>query len=43
MDYITWKAFFTVLGANIRVAGLVARDKAREKRERDEEQDQQDE
>ena len=43
MDYITWKAFFTVLGALIGVAGLVARDKAREKRERDDEQDQQDE
>ncbi len=38
MDYITWKAFFTVLGALIGVAGLVARDKAWEKREGGEEQ-----
>ncbi len=41
MDDITWTALFAVLVALIGAAGYVARDKAREKRERDEEQDQQ--
>ncbi len=41
MDYITWKALFVVLGALIGAYGLIAADKAREKRERDEERDEQ--
>ena len=40
MDDIMWTALFTVLGALIGGAVLIARDMAREKRERDE-QDQQ--
>ena len=40
MDNIMWTALFTVLGALIGGAVLIARDMAREKRERDE-QDQQ--
>ena len=43
MDYITWKALFVVLGALIGAYYLIAGDKEREKRERDEEQGQQDE
>ena len=36
MDYITWKALFVVLGALIGAYYLIARDKEREKRERNE-------